>query len=116
MSDQEATILIHGAAAILIIGGAFYGFLVTRHLIRRIVCLNMLGAGVFLLLVAIARRAPGPEPDPVPHAMVLTGIVVALSATGFALVVMRRLYDATGRTSLAERPPRSGANGTQEGH
>ncbi len=100
MTDQEITVLIYAAAAILVFGATVYGFLVARHLIRRIVCLNMMGAGVFLLLVAVARRAPGPDPDPVPHAMVLTGIVVALSATAFALVVLRRLYDATGRTSL----------------
>jgi multicomponent Na+:H+ antiporter subunit C len=101
MSDQEATVLVYTAAAILIVAATFYGFLVTRHLIRRVACLNMMGAGVFLLLVAIARRSPSADPDPVPHAMVLTGIVVALSATGFALVVLRRLYDATGRATLA---------------
>lgn len=102
MTGQEATVAIFMAAAILVVCATLYGFLVTRHLIRRVVCLNMLGAGVFLLLVAIARRAPGPDPDPVPHAMVLTGIVVALSATAFALVILRRYYDATGRTSIEE--------------
>ena len=45
----------------------------------------MLGNGIFLLLIAMAARAPG-EPDPVPHAMVLTAIVVAVSATAVMLV------------------------------
>lgn len=102
MSGGEISVAIYALAAILLFAVALYGFFATRHLIRRIVSLNILGAGVFLLLVALARRAPGPEPDPVPHAMVLTGIVVALSATGFALVVLRRLYDATGRPDLPE--------------
>jgi multicomponent Na+:H+ antiporter subunit C len=102
MNAVGLPVAIYALTAILLVSLAMYGFFVTRHLIRRIVCLNMLGAGVFLMLVAIARRTPGPDPDPVPHAMVLTGIVVALSATGFALVVLRRLYDATGQSILPE--------------
>ena len=50
-----------------------------------------MSSGVFLVLVALARRVPGPEPDPVPHAMVITGIVVAISATAMAVVLARRL-------------------------
>ena len=42
------------------------------------------------------------QPDPVPHAMVLTGIVVAVSATAFALVLARRIYSVTGSTRLPE--------------
>ncbi len=102
MTGHAIPVAIYALAAILLVGITLYGFFANRHLIRRIVCLNMLGAAVFLLLVALARRAPGPDPDPVPHAMVLTGIVVALSATGLALVVMRRLFDTTGRATLVE--------------
>jgi multicomponent Na+:H+ antiporter subunit C len=80
---------------------ALYACAVQTHLLRRILALNVLGSGVFLILVAIARRAPG-APDPVPHAMVLTGIVVAVAATAFGLVLARRIYDATGRTRLPE--------------
>jgi multicomponent Na+:H+ antiporter subunit C len=38
----------------------------------------------------------------VPHAMVLTGIVVAISATALALILVRRIYDATGTSLLPE--------------
>jgi multicomponent Na+:H+ antiporter subunit C len=44
-----------------------------------------------MLLIAIAHRAASPLPDPVPHAMVLTGILVAVSATALALVLINRL-------------------------
>ena len=60
--------------------------------LRRVIAVNIMGSGVFLLLVAIAARG-GDRPDPVPHAMVLTGIVVAVCATGVALV----LADLSGR-------------------
>ena len=59
--------------------------------LRAILAFNIMSSGVFLVLVALARRVPGPEPDPVPHAMVITGIVVAVSATAMAIVLACRL-------------------------
>jgi multicomponent Na+:H+ antiporter subunit C len=56
------------------------------------VAINVMGAGVFLLLIAVAYRGPGLAPDPVPHALVVTGIVVAVSATALALGLARRLH------------------------
>jgi multicomponent Na+:H+ antiporter subunit C len=45
-----------------------------------------MGTGVFMVLVATAV-SDGRVADPVPHAMVLTGIVVAVSATAFSLAL-----------------------------
>lgn len=67
------------------------GTLLHRSLLGRILSINICGAGVFLLLVAIAYRGPGMAPDALPHALVLTGIVVAVSATALALALGRRL-------------------------
>jgi multicomponent Na+:H+ antiporter subunit C len=50
-----------------------------------------MGAGVFHILVGIAYRGIEAPPDPVPHALVLTGIVVAVSATALALAFGKRL-------------------------
>jgi len=41
-------------------------------------------------------------PDPVPHALVLTGIVVAVSISAFALALARQIHAESGRTSLTE--------------
>jgi len=60
-------------------------------LLHRLIGINVMGAGVFLVLIAVAYRGPGVAPDPVPHALVLTGIVVAVSATALALALARRL-------------------------
>ncbi|GAA5234774.1 hypothetical protein GCM10025795_30390 [Verticiella sediminum] len=73
---------------------ALHALVASASLLRRILALNVLSSAVFLLLVAIARRAPDGPPDPLPHAMVLTGIVVAVSASAFALVLLKRLHDA----------------------
>ena len=67
------------------------GVLLHASLLQRIVAINVMGAGVFMLLIAVAYRGPGLSPDPLPHALVLTGIVVAVSATALALALARRL-------------------------
>jgi multicomponent Na+:H+ antiporter subunit C len=79
-----------------------YGLIVHAHFLRKILALNIMGSSIFLFLVATAQRNRIDFPDPVPHAMALTGIVVAVSATAFALVLVRHLHAATGQTSLPE--------------
>ncbi len=69
-----------------------YALLVNAHLLRKIIAVNVLGAGVFMVFIAGANRDPAVPPDPVPHALVLTGIVVAVSATALALVIATLLY------------------------
>jgi multicomponent Na+:H+ antiporter subunit C len=69
------------------------GAIIREGALRRLLALNVMGAGVFLVLLGIAARAPG-EPDPVPQALVLTGVVVAVSLTAFGLVLAGRLADA----------------------
>ena len=70
------------------------GALLRRSLLGRVIAINVCGAGVFMLLVAIAYRGPGQDPDALPHALVLTGIVVAVSATALALALGRRLRES----------------------
>jgi len=67
------------------------GALLRRSLLGQVLAINVCGAGVFLLLVAIAYRGAEAIPDALPHALVLTGIVVAVSATALALALGRRL-------------------------
>ncbi len=80
-----------------------YALIVHAHLLRKILAINVMASGVFLVLVALAARTQG-TPDPVAHAMVITGIVVAVSATALALALMLRVRAATGRAELAEEP------------
>jgi multicomponent Na+:H+ antiporter subunit C len=77
-----------------------YALIVHIHLLRKILALNVMGNGVFMILVALARRGDAAQPDAVPHAMVITGIVVAVSATALALTLMLKLASETGRAEL----------------
>ena len=79
-----------------------FALIVHAHLLRKILALNIMGSGVFLELVALAKRTGDVAPDPVPHAMVITGIVVAISATALALTLMLKVFAETGRAELVD--------------
>ncbi len=65
-------------------------------LLRRVLAMNIAGGGLLLLLISVASRGSEMAPDPVLHALVLTGIVVAVSATALALALGRRLRELPG--------------------
>ena len=85
-------------AALFAIGLA--GLLALPHLLRKILAFNILGSGAFLILVGLGQRDG--TVDPVPQAMVLTGIVVAIAATALALALARQLLDLSGQMRLPE--------------
>jgi multicomponent Na+:H+ antiporter subunit C len=86
---------LYALSGVAVMAMALYGLFFSRHLVRRVIAANLVGGGVFLFLVALARRASS-MPDPVPHALVLTGIVVSVSATALALSLAKRLDDWAG--------------------
>jgi len=79
-----------------------YALIMHAHLLRKILAFNIMGGGVFLVLVALAKRTGEVAPDPVPHAMVITGIVVAVSATALALKLMLKVSEETGNAELPD--------------
>jgi multicomponent Na+:H+ antiporter subunit C len=86
------TQILYALAGCVITALGLRAALLHAVLLQRIVAINVMGAGVFMLLIAVAYRGPGLPPDPLPHALVLTGIVVAVSATALALALARRLH------------------------
>jgi len=60
-----------------------HGLLTLTDPLRRLIAVNLMSSGTFLAMVALARRTD--PADPVLHALVVTGLVVAISATAFAL-------------------------------
>lgn len=83
--------LLYSASGIALFGTGLYGLIIAAHIIRKILAINFMGIGVFMLLVATASNTAG-APDPVPHAMVLTGIVVAVAGTALALSLAGRIH------------------------
>ncbi len=100
MIEADHRIFLLAGAVLFAIG--FHSLVVQSHLLRRIMALNVMGSGVFLVFIALGSQAPGPVPDPVPQAMVLTGIVVSVCATGLALALADRVQAATGKVELED--------------
>jgi multicomponent Na+:H+ antiporter subunit C len=82
--------LIYALAGVALFVLGLGGVILLAHALRRILAFNLMGSGAFLVLVGLAQRHGGV--DPVPQAMVLTGIVVAVAATALALALARRLH------------------------
>ena len=101
-----SAITLYGLCGAALVGLGLYGLIVQPQLLRRILAFNLLGGGVFLLFGVIARRgaAAGLPGDPVPQALVITGIVVAFSATVVAVALLLRLFEVTGKASLDVAP------------
>ena len=81
---------VYALAGGMLVGFAFHALAIHTHVLKRILAWNTLGSAAFLVFGAIARRNTG-APDPVPHAIVITGIVVAISSTALALALARRI-------------------------
>lgn len=85
------TATLYGLAGIALAVLGLHAVILQRDALRRILATNVLGVGVFLVLIATAYNGPDAPPDAVPHALVLTGIVVAVAATALALALLRCL-------------------------
>ena len=98
---------LFGLCAAGLVGLGVYALIVNPQPLRKILAFNVVGNGVFVLFGAIARRgaALGMGGDPVPQALLITGIVVAFSATALAVALLLRLFDETGSATLASETP-----------
>lgn len=102
--------ILAGLTGAALIGLGIYGLLVLAHPLRKLVAFNLLGSGVFLMFGILARKgaAAGLAADPVPQAMVITGIVVAFSATALAVALLLRLFETSGKATINPDEPGTG--------
>ena len=104
-----------GLVGAALVGFGLYGLIVDPQPLRKILAFNLIGSGVFLVFGIVARRgaAAGFPFDPVPQALVITGIVVAFAASALAVALILRLQEETGNAALdpdvPARPPGEGA-------
>ena len=96
------SILLYALLGVGLFTLGLYALIVHAHLLRKILAINVMGSGAFLVLVTLGGRTAGASPDPVPHAMVITGIVVAISATALGLALMLQVQAKTGRAQFSE--------------
>lgn len=96
---------IFGLVGAVAVGLGLYGLIVNAQPLRKILAFNLFGSGVFLVFGTVARRGAGAGfvTDPVPHALVITAIVVSFAATALAVALLLRLYQVTGEATLASK-------------
>ena len=100
-------------AAVILFSVGFTTLLFNPNLMKKIIAFNIMDTATFLFLSAkgyIAGRMPPilenglNDPalyvNPVPSALVLTGIVVSVSVTAFALALTLRLYEKFGTLQM----------------
>jgi len=97
---------LFGLCGAALVGLGLFGLIAHAEPLRKILAFNLLGGGVFLIFGVVARRgaAAGFLGDPVPQAMVITGLVVAFAATALAVALLLRLYRISGETTLPAGP------------
>ncbi|QAU46382.1 NADH-quinone oxidoreductase subunit K [Bradyrhizobium guangzhouense] len=100
---------VFGFCAAAAVGLGLYGLITNPQPLRKIIAFNLVGSGVFLLFGVVGRRgaAAGLGNDPVPQALVITGVVVAFSATALAIALLLRLFKAAGTATLSDAPLRA---------
>ena len=93
--------MLFGKSGAALVGMGLFGLIVHPDLLRKILAFNLLGSGVFLLFGVIARRgsAAGFGGDPVPQAIVITGIIVGFAATALGVALLLRLREESERVA-----------------
>jgi len=97
-----SAVVLYGFCSAMLVGMGLFGLVTHPQLLRKILAFNLVGSGVFLLFGVVARKgaAAGFGGDPVPQALVITGLVVAFAATALAVALLLRLFHETGRATL----------------
>jgi multicomponent Na+:H+ antiporter subunit C len=93
---------LFGFCASAAVGLGLYGLITNVQPLRKLLAFNLLGSGVFMYFGVVALRgaAANLRGDPVPQALVITGMVVAFAATALAIALLLRLFQATGSATL----------------
>lgn len=90
-------------AAMMLFVIGFHTLLTHSNLIKKIIGMNIMDTSIFLFFVATGYLRGGRAPiihegtgylyiNPLPSALILTGIVVAVSVTAYALSLIVKLY------------------------
>lgn len=81
-----------------------YIVMVSSHLVKKVIGLNIFQTSVFILYISIGKVNGGTAPilvdgitkysNPLPHVLILTAIVVGVATTALALALVVRIHSA----------------------
>lgn len=102
------------AVAMILFCIGFYTVIMRSNLIKKIIGLMVMQVAVFFFLVSVGYlaegsapivipgEAPSPMVNPLPQAMILTGIVIAVSTTALFLSLVLKFYSHYGTVDMDE--------------
>ena len=86
-----------------------YGMITCGNYMKKLICMNILQVGVIFFFLCLAQKQGGTIPvlfhslthakdyiNPLPHALMLTAIVVSMGATGVGLALLTRIKEKYG--------------------
>ena len=93
---------------VVLLAIGLYGMLGKHNLLKKLIGMNIFQTAIFLFFIEGATKSGGSVPvidemlgmeaakyvNPLPHVLILTGIVVAISLTGVALAFLIVIYRA----------------------
>lgn len=89
---------------IVLMMAGLYIVMSSRHLVKKIIGLNIFQTAVFILFISMGKVAGGTAPiladgitaysNPLPHVLILTAIVVGVATTALGLAISVRIYEA----------------------
>jgi multicomponent Na+:H+ antiporter subunit C len=100
-------------AMVVLFGVGLYMLVAKSNLLKKLLGLNVMETSVFAFIVTSGMVAGGNPPiavagstppyaSPIPHAMVITGIVVAVSITAVALALIVQVHAHYGTVDIDE--------------
>ncbi len=105
---------INYAAAMILFCIGLYTLIMRRNVIKKIIGLNIMETAVFFFLVCVGYLNEGVAAivvqgvehakmvNPIPQALVLTGIVIAVSINALSLALVLKLYKHYGTLNVDE--------------
>jgi len=89
---------------IVLMMAGLYVVMTSRHLVKKIIGLNIFQTAVFILFISMGKVTGGTAPilvdgitlysNPLPHVLILTAIVVGVATTALGLAIAVRTYEA----------------------
>ena len=109
---------------VILMMAGLYIVMSSRHLVKKIIGLNIFQTAVFILFISMGKVSGGTAPilaegytaysNPLPHVLILTAIVVGVATTALGLAIAVRIYEAYGSVDEDDIAEMDAVNHAQE--
>ncbi len=110
-ADVIKTIVTIGSMGLFSVG--LFGLITRRHIIKIFISISIMETSIFLLFIGLSYKVGSIAPimdethkntaimnDPIPHAMILTAIVIAMAVLSLGVSFAIEYYKLTSKTDI----------------